>query len=227
MFSPWKETQINYLKSLQTADLQRRRYLYPNENEMFLAYEVVPVAQDFCQEPLILDFSKVYNLAKRNNRQEYVRGDLLGFCEITQRPYGIGSSSGIVYDDDPELEVRPILTNLAVKRDMRKYGIGSKLLDECERHVQKDWKLGDIVLEVEDYNTRALDFYSNRGYELIFDDPASRRYDVSGFVLRKVRCTRKVFRKVFDESSSGDKNKEGTVTIDLNFFKRIRETVGV
>lgn len=200
---------------------------------MFLAYEVIPVSSDSSaafDKPLILDLGKVENLSSADKRSgvEYVRGELLGFCEITQRPYGIGRPSGnAVYDDEPEPVSRPILTNLAVKQEMRKYGIGSKLLDACEQHVVRSWNLDEIVLEVEDYNTRALDFYTNRGYKLIFEDPASRRFDVGGLVLRKVRCTRKVFRKVFSKSGAQGSGKEGTVTIDLDFFKRIRQTVGV
>lgn len=193
---------------------------------MFLAYEVVPVAQDFSEEPLILDYSQVFNLSRDEN-VEYVRGDLLGFVEITQRPYGLGKPN-VIYDDEPEPEVRPILTNLAVRKDVRKYGVGSKLLAECERHVTQGWEFEEIVLEVEDYNTRALDFYEKRGYELLYDDPASRRYDVGGFVLKKVRCTRRVFRKVFSQSGSSSSSSSGdnnTVTIDLDFFKRIKQTV--
>lgn len=226
MRSPWKEAQITYLKNLQTADLRRRRRIYPEINEMFLAYEVVPVVSDktALEKPLILDLGQVQNLPTKQSGSEYVRGELIGFCEITQRPYGLGKEQGVVYDDEPAPPLRPILTNLAVKQDVRKYGIGSKLLDECEQHVAKGWKLDEIILEVEDYNTRALDFYANREYELIYDDPASRRFDVGGLLLRKVRCTRKVFKKVLSEVGAG---KKDTVTIDLDFFKRIRQTVGV
>ena len=231
--APWKEAQINYLKNLQRADLARRRLKYEESNEMFLAYEVIPVTSEATafKKPLILDLKTVENLssADKNSGVEYVRGDLLGFCEITRRPYGLGKKQNVIYDDEPAIEPspRPILTNLAVKKKMRKYGVGSKLLDACEQHVAQRWNLDEIILEVEDYNTRALDFYSKRGYELIFDDPASRRYDVSGLVLRKVRCTRKVFRKVFSKSKGQGPGKEDTVTIDLDFFKRIRQTVGV
>jgi GNAT superfamily N-acetyltransferase len=224
--SPWKEAQITYLKNLQTADLQRRRRIYPETNEMFLAYEVIPVMSDLIamEKPLILDLGQVHNLPTKQSGSEYVRGELIGFCEITQRPYGLGKGQGALYDNAPALPLRPILTNLAVKRDVRKYGIGSKLLDQCEQHVAKGWKLDEIILEVEDYNTRALDFYANREYELIFEDPASRRFDVGGLLLRKVPCTRKVFKKVLSEVGAG---KKDTVTIDLDFFRRIRETVGV
>eukprot|EP00980_Cylindrotheca_fusiformis_P031436 scaffold26366_cov117-Cylindrotheca_fusiformis.AAC.7 len=225
--APWKEAQISYLKNLQTADLRRRRRIYPETNEMFLAYEVLPVESETTamEKPLILDLEQVQNMPRTKNSGEYVRGELIGFCEITQRPYGLGRAEGALYDDEPAPPIRPILTNLAVKQGVRKYGIGSKLLDQCEQHVAEGWKLGEIVLEVEDYNTRALEFYANRDYKMLFDDPASRRFDVGGIVLRKVRCTRKVFRKVLSEVEPG--SSKGAVTIDLDFFRRFRQTVGV
>lgn len=229
--SPWKDWQITYLKNLQAADLRRRRDRCEATNEMFLAYEVQAVPCSVAQsKPLVLDMETIYNsnslklqqhqYQDLNNGVEkeacYARGKLLGFVEITKRPYGIGNAAkdvpkdvfvndeGSCYDDcassgignDPR-PLRPVLTNLVVTKEARKYGIGSKLLDACEQHVQKQWKLHEVVLEVEDYNAAALKFYLKRGYHVLFSDPASRRYDVHGLWLRKVRCRREVLRKVF------------------------------
>jgi hypothetical protein len=58
--------------------------------------------------------------------------------------------------------MRPILTNLAVLQTARRLWIGSQLLDKCEGHLAKQWKLNEMILEVEDYNTRALDIYGRR-----------------------------------------------------------------
>lgn len=226
--SPWKEIQIGSLKTLQTADLQRRRTIYPKTNEMFLAYKVEPVPSSSFDKPLILDLDKVQNLQQPEEGKEYVRGEIIGFVEITQKPYGLGQGKGrAVYDDEPLPPLRPILTNLAVKKSVRKYGVGSKLLDACEEHVQNTWEMGEIVLEVEDFNTGALDFYSNREFDTLYDDPASRRYDVGGFVLRKVRCTRKVMRKEFEgsESDSESEGEDEAVTIDADFFNRKKSSV--
>ena len=97
--SPWKETQIAYLKTLQTGDLRRRRERYPQTNEMFLAYEVIPATETAArQQPLILDLNNVYNLPSYAANEDWVRGEILGFCEITQRPYGLGQLDE--YDDE-------------------------------------------------------------------------------------------------------------------------------
>ena len=214
---------------------------------MFLAYEVVATAPYGARSnPLLLDLDSIYNVNtllnqqnELNNQDEasFVRGKLLGFVEITQRPYGIGKQNeeepkeifidadGTRRDEDgvkvPENDprpLRPVLTNLAVRKDARKYGIGSKLLDACEQHVRKSWKLNEIILEVEDYNGRALEFYRKRGYNVLFSDPASRRYDVQGLWLRKVRCRRDVMRKIFHGRSM---SKVESSAMDL--FERIRQ----
>ena len=173
---------------------------------MFLAYQVLEAeASTALTRPLILDLSTVYNLpSSRSNNQEYVRGDMLGFVEVTQRSYGLGNGQVEAMET-----LRPVLTNLAVKSKARQSGIGSQLLEECERHIVRVWNLKEVVLEVEDYNTNALDFYGKRGYEVVFNDPASRRYDVNGLVLRKIRCTRAIMRK---ELTVEQPRTEATVT---------------
>lgn len=250
--SPWKDWQIGYLKNLQAADLRLRRSRFGATNEMFLAYEVLVADPSVARsKPLVLDTETIYNLhsllpvhhgADDDDDDEksccYVRGKLLGFVEITQRPYGIGTAKdppsssqeifinandGTINGDtinpsDPR-PLRPILTNLAVAKDAREYGIGSKLLDACEQHVRNRWKLNEIILEVEDYNSAALQFYLKRGYHVLFSDPASRRYDVHGLWLRKVRCRRDVLRKVFHGLDAAGLMESGA----RDLFRRMRE----
>lgn len=216
-------------------------------NEMFLAYEVVAAEPSAARsKPLVLDAETIYNVHSLLSRSSegggdddddgicYVRGRLLGFVEITQRPYGIGSHAA----NDPPQEVflnadgtttdgdvpdprplRPVLTNLAVAKEARQYGIGSTLLDACEQHVRKRWKLHEVILEVEDYNEPALKFYLKRGYQVLFSDPASRRYDVQGLWLRKVRCRREVLRKVFHGMDASGLMESGA----MELLRKMRE----
>ena len=216
--SPWKEAQISYLKSLQTGDLQNRRFRYPQSNEMFLAYAAEPALNDryYRSRSMIVDNGEIYNLPAYLVDQPFIRGELLGFVEITKRPYGLGEG-----ENRPTDEVRPVLTNLAVSRKARALGIGSKLLDRCERHVARNWKMNEIVLEVEDYNTRALKFYTKRGYEILYSDPASRRFDVGGLMLRKVRCTRQILRKTLTWQLAQQAGEQvNGRTRDFNFFSQ-------
>ena len=201
-----KTWQINYLKNLQAADLERRRRRCPDTNEMFLAYEVRETrgTSEALTQPLLMDdeLEKAYNLNSKSSSNKaidsprcYVRGDLVGFVEITQRSYGLGNSVEGTSLFSSEFQKRPVLTNLAVLKESRKYGIGSKLLDRCEEHVLQEWNMKEVILEVEDYNGKGLEFYQKRGYEVLFSDPASRRYDIQGFWLNKVRCRRDIMRK--------------------------------
>jgi ribosomal protein S18 acetylase RimI-like enzyme len=202
----WKEWQLKYLRALQQADLRRRRNRNPNTNMMFVARRVVPASADsFRKTPLILDLEKVVNLPAASAGGDYVRGQVLGFVEVTQRPYGLGESQ-VGFDEESKInlrkssfyEKRPILTNLSVSYDARKSGLGSKLVDICEQEVLRRWNMKEIILEVEDDNENALRFYQKRGYKILFADPASRQYDTSGLWLKQVRCNRQVMYKKLD-----------------------------
>jgi ribosomal protein S18 acetylase RimI-like enzyme len=203
----WKEWQLKYLRALQQADLRRRRNRNPNTNMMFVARRVVPASADsFRKTPLILDLEKVVNLPVAEKiGGDYVRGQVLGFVEVTQRPYGLGESK-VGFDEESKInlrkssfyEKRPILTNLSVSYDARKSGLGSKLVDMCEQEVLSRWNMKEIILEVEDDNENALRFYQKRGYKILFADPASRQYDTSGLWLKQVRCNRQVMYKKLD-----------------------------
>lgn len=257
---------------IQTKDLKRRRLRdgtkYGNKNQMFVAYKVEitnspnVVAQN---QPLILNTNEIYNFKSLTNVNnvcvngnangangdvDYVRGEILGFCEVSLIPFGLGNpninptpTTNFYNNDDPSqtssvtpprvrrgnvLE-RPVLTNLSVKKEARTSGVGSKLLQACENVAKHEWKQTEIVLEVEDDNVSGLQFYLKRGYKILFADPASRRYNVDGFILKKVRCTRQILRKsligttnTFNQrsSSSGNTNNAG-----INFLQRLRENM--
>lgn len=205
----FKEWQLRYLRSLQQADLKRRRRLFPRTNMMFVARRVIPATTATTKTtPLLLDLSHAYNL-QQDPAADYCRGEILGFVEVTQRPYSLAGTAETVGGLDEETTRstrirrwgsvsytdRPVLTNLSVRYDARKSGVGSRLLDQCERQVLSRWNLQEIILEVEDDNRDALEFYAKRGYKVLFEDPASRKYDTNGLILRQLRCRRKILRK--------------------------------
>ena len=232
----WKDWQLTYLRTLQQSDLRIRRKRYPDTNMMFIAREVVPVTDTNTynmvleSKPLILDLNNVYNLSPEQRRQatamgqDYVQGEVLGFVEVTLRPYGLATGQqplpSQLYEDESSTTTtttttalhqlqrfnalhntfnskRPVLTNLSVKYEARKSGVGSRLMERCESEVmqQSQWSPKEIILEVEDDNLNALSFYEKRGYQELFEDPAGRKFDTSGFLLRQLRCCRKVMRK--------------------------------
>lgn len=148
------------------------------------------------------DLSSRCMLTYRNSMFKVVdsrrNGEVVGFIEVGAVPgtkYGMG-------DNIPESDLRPVISNLAVAERARRYGIGSSLVEACEEEAQK-WGFSDMVLQVEEDNDLAREFYQARGFEALFADPAARRYDTSGFLLNNVRCTKLTLRKVLTPSGVG------------------------
>ena len=134
---------------------------------------------------------------------------------------------------------RPVLTNLSVAINARKSGVGSKLVDACEKTVSREWGKSEIVLEVEEDNVTASSWYQKRGYRVLFSDSISKRYDVGGLVVKKVPCTRQVLRKPLNNRSTTQRatvasinDSETSMTSPFNSFgsvgdalKRLRENM--
>lgn len=230
----WKEWQLAYLRKLQTADLERRRRRDSSSNIMFVARRVVPATlQSARKAPLILDFSSVFNFNSNlmGVDKDYVSGEIVGFVEVTQRRYGLGDNNDNSNHDNEESNTRiphrPVLTNLSVRKEARGAGVGTELVAACERVVVSQWNLPEIVLEVEEDNYAALNFYQNRGYDLVSTDPASRRYVTTGLWLQQVRCKRLVMRKDLNSDivSSAAAAAEGTMSIGLQVLQKLRDNI--
>ncbi len=216
--APWKEYQLAYLRTLQQGDLEQRRKQQAENNFMLVARTIVPAKDVVYNAPLLLDFDHVYNFVG-NPQDDYVRGEVVGFVEVTQKPYGLGpyeinkeSSQSVnllaflqkqedTVDSKSQSSVRPFLTNLSVKYSARRSGVGSALAQRCEEEVLARWNKNEITLEVEDDNKLALEFYRKRGYEVLFDDKTGRRYDTTGLWLQQKRCKRFVMRKTIESNN--------------------------
>jgi len=222
----WKEIQLKYLRALQQSDLKVRRQKHAQTNVMFVARRAVALEEEDDKvnswarsRPLLLNNNAIYNLQpyqqQRNNKGiDYVSGEVLGFVEVTLRPYGLGqagTSSAAAEDllgsstnelwmydgaqpQSPQ-RLRPILTNLSVQYEARQSGVATRLMELCEDYVQRAWYKSEIILEVEDDNYRALRFYQKRGYRIVQQDPTNRRYDTNGLFLRQLRCNRMILQK--------------------------------
>jgi ribosomal protein S18 acetylase RimI-like enzyme len=264
--SPTKSLQLAYLRNLQAGDLRRRREREAQSNMMFVARRLVPISDNvgtagarplegdgyaplYLTSPLVLDFSNAYNLRScRTNGDDssnsnaaadtdYVRGEILGFVEVTNRRFGLGvmppptsvlmqhSSGNDSIGNYLADQTRAVLTNLSVRRDVRMFGVGSKLLDFCEVHVASEWGGAEVVLEVEDDNARAKDFYRKRGYQVVYADGTARRYDLSGLWLREVRCRRLIMRKCLVPESAAEIAVQNTVNFGIKVLQAIKDNV--
>ncbi|KAI2509015.1 hypothetical protein MHU86_5391 [Fragilaria crotonensis] len=175
---PWTRVQLKYLSSIQAADLRRRK-LNTNDDAspvaMFVARRVIPMKSPEVAQttPLILDLDRIENLDIDLNTRgtiDYVRGDVVGFCEVSERPYGLGDVPGATRgkrqaSNGRPNPRRPFLTNLSVTSEARNSGIGSQLMEACEAAVES-WGGEEVILEVEADNNRALEFYQKRGYNI-------------------------------------------------------------
>lgn len=221
--TPWKQVQLSYLRNLQKSDLHSRKTSRKLVNDMFVARRVLPVSQigeqAALKKPIVLDLHTIYNLPHdTHDNEDFVRDDVIGFVEVTEKQFGLGQQQSQA-NDKKKKELRPVLTNLAVHPSYRKAGVGSQLLQACEAIVAHDWKEHDeIVLEVEDDNPKALAFYDKRGYKVMFEDSASRRYDVNGFFLQKKQCTKICMRKVLNEGRASS-------FLGSNLLQTLRESV--
>ena len=208
-----KQMQLAYLRNLQYGDLRMKFFTSAAESDLFMARQVIPASQAKSNrgaKPLDVTKTKIYNAKYLDNSKDddFLLGEVLGFVEVTEKRFRLGEqyeSTGSFSegDDEQSRDVRPFLSNLSVREDARKSGVGSALVDACEAAIlQWPRKYREIVLQVEDKNTLARKFYEKRGYTALFADPACRRFDTNGLILRRVPTTKVTMRKKLSSSSS-------------------------
>jgi len=118
--------------------------------------------------------------------------EICGFVELTVSPAFRYLGEGV-----PVSPVgRPVLSNLAVAGQWRRRGMGAALVDACERDACRRG-FSEMILQVEEDNTAAQEFYATLGYDAVYCDRAAQRYDVTNFVLRTVRTSRITMKKEF------------------------------
>lgn len=198
----------------------------------------------------------IFNADILDSSERYTVGDILGFVDVTEKAFGLpsspkGKAEDKIKEDKTEEEeesqseeakirlrnkaaLRPVLTNLSVTPNARKSGVGSALVDVCEDVVidSEEWtrNYNEMILEVEEENNLAQEFYEKRGYVAVFKDPSSRRFDTSGLILNNVRTTKICYRKDLTRKQA----QKGSSKTEVNtaggfgmFFAKIKEAVGI
>jgi len=213
--TPWKSAQLAYLRHLQYSDLRTRKYMSSGpQNDMFIVREVVITNKDNADnlqpELLLPDNAKILNSnelpALKNDEMYCLSNDVIGFVEVSARIFYLPNE---LRSQDIK-QYRPVLTNLAVKKSARRSGVGTSLVNMCENTVKNEWNpsYNDIVLQVEDDNPRGYWFYKKLGYEFVYSDPSTRKFDTSGFFLKEVRSTKVCMRKALPDEEKFDVEKE-------------------
>ncbi|KAL1514888.1 hypothetical protein AB1Y20_003970 [Prymnesium parvum] len=95
---------------------------------------------------------------------------------------------------DSQVRGRPLLTNVAVSRGFRRRGIGRQLCRASEA-LARSWGFSEILLRVEQDNTKARRLYHSLGYRTVGVDTEAERPDASSGRLEFVRTTQVVMRK--------------------------------
>lgn len=221
---PWKSLQLAYLRNSQQGDiLARNAFKKDSFVDLIVARRVYPVPTDTAAkingnriDPID---DQIYNADKLDDAGDngYMTGEMIGYCEVTEKTFGLG---GTYEKRDARKKPRPYLGNLSVVEYARQSGVGSKLLDACEEAV-RDWNAGhlEIVLQVEEDNKSAIQFYKRRGWEFVFADPTCRRYDTSGFFLRESRITKYAMIKPLDTVED-----DGASDLGSSFMQKLKNS---
>lgn len=228
---PWRALQLAYLGNLQKGDILARNAFKQNDLVDLIVARRVYAVPGTTQingniADLVEDPSQIYNMGEADSQNIesgemiYMTGEIIGYSEVSEKSFGLGAgfdatattttiettSQGKRKKKVGE-KPRPYLSNLSVVEYARQSGVGSKLLDACEQTV-RDWNAGytEIVLQVEEDNQTAIQFYKRRGWEYVFADPTCRRFDTSGFFLKESRITKYAMIK---RLTNGSENGEG------------------
>jgi len=222
--APWKAVQLAYLRNYQRGDiLSRNAFKKDQLVDLIVARRVysVDAATNLNANAKLIEDSdnQIYNadqLPAGGDESKLVAGEMIGYCEMMEKKFGLGGnfegnqvSADEATEDENEEEkeveekLRPYLGNLSVVKYARRSGVGSKLMDEGEQ-VVREWDAGhtEIVLQVEEDNPSAIQFYKRRGWEFVFADPTCRRYDTSGFFLKESRVTKYAMIKRLDQQNA-------------------------
>ncbi len=215
--APPSGTNKNNIRGLNK---HRRVYLIDNDDDVYQIFNAD-----------LLNSSSVTKNGYGSSATGYVVGEIIGYCEVSEKNFGLGgnyesmkqkrrntSTTATPCED----KIRPYLSNLSVVDYARRSGVGSKLLDAAESAV-RNWNAGhtEIVLQVEEDNTNAIQFYKRRGWDFVFADPTCRRYDTSGFFLRECRITKYAMIKRLDAitpDATNDSDESDSTTSFIEKF---------
>eukprot|EP00984_Skeletonema_dohrnii_P035387 scaffold35072_cov144-Skeletonema_dohrnii-CCMP3373.AAC.3 len=223
--APWKAVQLAYLRNYQRGDiLSRNAFKKDQLVDLIVARRVYSVDTSSNMNAIankIDSVDQIFNadqLPSGGDESKFYAGEIIGYCEMVEKKFGLGGKfegdepngdDNEEGDDEEENEgkmeekLRPYLGNLSVVKYARRSGVGSKLMDEGEQ-VVREWDAGhtEIVLQVEEDNPSAIQFYKRRGWEFVFADPTCRRYDTSGFFLKESRVTKYAMIKRLDKTKA-------------------------
>lgn len=243
--APWKAVQLAYLRNYQRGDiLSRNAFKKDQLVDLIVARRVYSVDASTnlnANAKLIEDNNdQIFNadqLPAGGVESKLVAGEIIGYCEMMEKKFDLGGNfegepeevkaNDNETEEEKEVEekLRPYLGNLSVVKYARRSGVGSKLMDEGEQ-VVREWDAGhtEIVLQVEEDNPSAIQFYKRRGWEFVFADPTCRRYDTSGFFLKESRITKYAMIKRLDEQNADQNGSREAKNTGESLMDKLRNS---
>lgn len=230
IITPWKAMQLAYLRRFQTGDiLARNTFRQDQKVNLIIARTLHPVASGTIinrnRKELIFDVREIFNaddlISTDGGGTSYAAGEIVGYCEVSEKNFGLGENFEVGRWQDKTKKSRPYFSNLSVVPNARQSGVGGALLNACEDAV-RNWNANhtEIVLQVEEDNQIAIQFYRKRGWEIVFADPTCRRYDTSGFFLKESRITKYAMIKRLEQRRS----TETLSYIGPTFIQKLRSS---
>lgn len=141
-----------------------------------------------------------YDFYDSEKRIYYAKGDLVGLAEVSHQPYSLTLFDLGERGTAGDASYRPVVNHLVVAERARNSGIGSRLLEACEKHVLEFWRMDELTVEVydddhddegdvnhADMGGYALGFFLKRGFDVIYSDYTydSNNHGTNRRVLRK------------------------------------------
>ncbi len=119
-------------------------------------------------------------------------GEMVGCCAIEAASI---SESGEDVGGRVELvDMRPLLSGLAVSPAYRRRGIAKRLCAEAEA-AAREWGYDEVLLKVDQTNARAIRLYRKLGYRKVGTDDDAERPEASSGRVRWLPVVNEVMRK--------------------------------
>ena len=120
---------------------------------------------------------------------------VIGFVECYTREF-LASAGAESYPERVRSLQSPYVASLAVRREMRRTGVGTALMLAVEERIrQSDPGALQVVLEVEEGDGAAIGLYEGLGYVQAGRDEHGRRLEGDVFFGRSVRVTKLEYAK--------------------------------
>jgi ribosomal protein S18 acetylase RimI-like enzyme len=134
-------------------------------------------------EALVNLENRAFSTDRFNRRQYiYLLGKAKASVTIVETERGVAGAAVMLWRDNSK---NGRLYNLAVDPGFQGLGLGTVLLDACEKEALRRNR-AIVTLEVRPGNTRAIGFYQARGYEVVANLPEYYSDGGDGLRMRKI-----------------------------------------